>query len=436
MSDLIAISYPDEATAEAAADEARRLAQDLIIQPDAIAVIVRDKEGKYHVHTSHHLVGGGATWGMFWGLLFGLLFFIPVFGIAIGAGIGALMGKITKSGIDQQFQDQVRGMLQPGTSALFLMVEKVTPDKAVEAMSKYGGTVLKTSLSKEGEQELQDALHGGGAPPERLSSTAMPTGPPERDQKRVMMRHRWPGWLARGSRGRTGSPQRGGRYGLLLLVLILTYLLSAFSGQHAGHRAAGPPVRGVLLLALRTSPLPAGGRYRRRRRADRLPGGVRGVADRHPDWRPTREDLWKGLILLLTVVLIVRRVLARPTVTIQSIYGALSAYLILGLMFAAFYAADRAPGRVDFFANSQPANTQTFQYFSFTTLTTLGLRGLHRGRERRPGHRRHGGDDRPGVPGHAGGPPGHRVPDVGRRTRRRAAREAARRIGRANTSGC
>jgi uncharacterized membrane protein len=98
---------------------------------------------------------------MFWGLLFGLLFFIPVFGIAIGAGLGALMGKITKSGIDKQFQDQVRGLLQPGTSALFLMVEKVTPDKAIEAMSKYGGTVLKTSLSKEGEAELQDALHGG-----------------------------------------------------------------------------------------------------------------------------------------------------------------------------------------------------------------------------------------------------------------------------------
>ena len=164
MADLIAIGYPDEATAEAAADEARRLAQDLIIEPDAIAVIVRDDKGDYHVHTHHHLVGGGATWGMFWGLLFGLLFFIPVFGMAIGAGLGALMGKVTKSGIDKQFQDQVRGMLQPGTSALFLMVEKVTPDKAVEAMSKYGGTVLKTSLSKEGEKELQDALHGATTP--------------------------------------------------------------------------------------------------------------------------------------------------------------------------------------------------------------------------------------------------------------------------------
>jgi len=50
VADLIAIGYTDETTATAAADEARRLAADLIIQPDAIAVIVRDKEGSYHVH--------------------------------------------------------------------------------------------------------------------------------------------------------------------------------------------------------------------------------------------------------------------------------------------------------------------------------------------------------------------------------------------------
>src|ERR1700751_2904446 len=110
MADLIAIGYPDETTATSAADEARRLAQDLIIEPDAIAVIVRDKDGSYHVRTSHHMVGAGATWGMFWGFLFGLLFFIPVLGMAMGAGMGALMGKFTKTSIDKQFQDQVGGM--------------------------------------------------------------------------------------------------------------------------------------------------------------------------------------------------------------------------------------------------------------------------------------------------------------------------------------
>jgi uncharacterized membrane protein len=115
--DLVAIGYPDEATAEAAADEARRLTQDLIIQPDAIAVIVRDNDGSYHVRASHHAVVVGATWGMFWGFLFGLLFFIPVFGMAIGAGLGAPVGKMAKTSIDKQFQDQVRGMVKPGASA-------------------------------------------------------------------------------------------------------------------------------------------------------------------------------------------------------------------------------------------------------------------------------------------------------------------------------
>jgi uncharacterized membrane protein len=163
MSTLVAIGYPDETTATAAAEEAHRLARDLIIQPDAIAAISRDAEGKFHVHTSHQPVGGGATWGMFWGLLFGMIFFIPFLGMAVGAGLGALMGKVAKSGIDKAFQDQVRDLVQPGTSALFLVLEKVTPDKAVDALGRFGGTVLKSSLSKQAEADLQDALHGSQA---------------------------------------------------------------------------------------------------------------------------------------------------------------------------------------------------------------------------------------------------------------------------------
>ena len=163
MAELIAIGYPDETTAIEAEAEAQQLAKELIIQPDAIAAIVRTKDGKFKVTTNHHEVGMGASYGMLWGMLFGLLFFVPVFGMAVGAGLGALMGKLEKSGIDKEFQRQVREMLKPGTSALFLVVEKVTPDKAVAALSKYGGTVLKSSLSRETERELQEVLHGSAA---------------------------------------------------------------------------------------------------------------------------------------------------------------------------------------------------------------------------------------------------------------------------------
>ena len=160
MAELVAIGYPDETTGSLAAEEVRRLSEDLIIEPDAVAVIVRDKEGKYHVHTSHHAVGGGATWGMFWGMLFGLLFFVPVFGMAVGAGLGALFGKIEKSGINKEFQEQVRDMLQPGTSALFLVVENVSADSVVSALARFMGTVLTSPLAGRAHDELQVTLRG------------------------------------------------------------------------------------------------------------------------------------------------------------------------------------------------------------------------------------------------------------------------------------
>jgi uncharacterized membrane protein len=164
MAELIAIGYPDETTAEDAAKEVVRLSEDLIIEPDAVAVITRDHEGEFHVHTMHNEVATGALWGVFWGLLFGVLFFIPVVGAVFGAALGALLGLVTKLGISEQFQRQVRDMLQPGTSALFMVVEKMTTDKAVAALSRFGGTVLKSSLSEAAERELQLALQAGPVP--------------------------------------------------------------------------------------------------------------------------------------------------------------------------------------------------------------------------------------------------------------------------------
>ena len=170
----------------------------------------------------------------------------------------------------------------------------------------------------------------------------------------------------------TSQEDRGPRYGLLLAILVGTYLLAAFSITKPANELQVVLFAIILLLALRNAPWPAP-----------WPAiiGVITVIGTVVTFLASQsgsstgkgaEDLWKALLLLLAVVLVVRRVLARPTVTIQSIYGALSAYLITGLMFASCYAAVQHLGTTDFFADGQPANTETFQYFSFTTLTTLG----------------------------------------------------------------
>jgi uncharacterized membrane protein len=160
MATVVVIAYPDEDTAEQARATVWQLEEDLTIQADQVAVISRDPGGKYHVHTSHSgfSTAGGAIWGGFWGLLFGTLFLIPFAGWAMGAGLGALFGHLRDKGIDQAFQQQVRDALQPGTSALFLVIEHATPDTAIAALQQYGGTVIKTSLSHEDTRMLQEAL--------------------------------------------------------------------------------------------------------------------------------------------------------------------------------------------------------------------------------------------------------------------------------------
>jgi uncharacterized membrane protein len=162
MATLVAIGYPDQGTAEQARQTVGQLEADLIIQADQVAAISRDLEGKYHVHTTHGgaSAGAGAIWGGFWGMLFGLLFFIPFAGLALGAGMGALFGHFGEKGIDKAFQQQVRDYVKPGTSALFMVIEHVTPDKAIAALEQYGGTVIRTSLSEEDTKKLQDALSG------------------------------------------------------------------------------------------------------------------------------------------------------------------------------------------------------------------------------------------------------------------------------------
>jgi uncharacterized membrane protein len=160
MATLVAIGYPDQGTAQQALETVHKLEAELIIQADQVAAISRDQEGKLHTYSGHGASGtsGGAAIGGLWGFLFGLLFFIPFAGLAIGAGMGALFGHFGENAIDKAFQQQVRDYLKPGTSALFMVIEQATPDKAVAALEQYGGTVIKTSLSNEDTKKLQEAL--------------------------------------------------------------------------------------------------------------------------------------------------------------------------------------------------------------------------------------------------------------------------------------
>jgi hypothetical protein len=156
--------------------------------------------------------------------------------------------------------------------------------------------------------------------------------------------------------------------------LAASVLLSAYVSQHRGR--AIPLLLYVVALLLMLRP-------------DRLPGPrwrwpswillagtlVGGVAEAVTENRIARgiTSLWLAALLSYAIIVLMWRVLARSkVVTLETIFGALSGYLLIGFAFTALLSAVSNLNHGPLFAQNQPANPATIQYFAFITMTTTG----------------------------------------------------------------
>jgi uncharacterized membrane protein len=166
MSDLVAVGFKGEDTADQVLNKLQALQKEYLIDLADACVVVRDLNGNVRLKQAVPLVGAGAASGglsgAMWGTLIGLLFLNPLAGLltgaAIGAGAGALSGALSDYGINDEFIRSLGATIEPGSSALFVLVRRVTPDRVLPELWPFGGTVLRTSLSHEQEARLRQAL--------------------------------------------------------------------------------------------------------------------------------------------------------------------------------------------------------------------------------------------------------------------------------------
>ena len=160
MSELLIVGYDDETTATKVLDELQALQREYLVDLEDAAVIVRNQKGKVRTITADHTVERGTVSGMFWGTLIGLLFLAPIAGFAIGGLAGVAAGGLARAGIGEDFKRQFADLVQPGTSAIMVVVRRTKAEKVIEEFKPYGGQVLQTSLSHEAEEQLMDELYG------------------------------------------------------------------------------------------------------------------------------------------------------------------------------------------------------------------------------------------------------------------------------------
>jgi uncharacterized membrane protein len=158
MSTLVAIAYPDATTAEKVRGELVGMAKEHLVTLEDAVVIEHQTDGKIKLRQAMSLTGAGALGGAAWGGLIGLLFLAPLFGMAIGAASGAVAGKVSDTGVNDNFMKELGAKLPAGGAALVFLGRAGAPEKVLERIQPYGGEVIQSSLDTEQEERLRSAL--------------------------------------------------------------------------------------------------------------------------------------------------------------------------------------------------------------------------------------------------------------------------------------
>jgi voltage-gated potassium channel Kch len=170
------------------------------------------------------------------------------------------------------------------------------------------------------------------------------------------------------------EPGSRDRFGLIFALLSASFLLSAFAAQRRTRALPALLYVVALLLMLRPRWLP-GPQWRWPSWILLAGGLVGGIAEAVTNNRILRgaTSLWLAGLLAFSIIVLMWRVLVRSkVVTLSTIFGALSGYLLIGFTFAALLGAVSALQHGPLFAQNQPANAATIQYFAFVTMTTTG----------------------------------------------------------------
>ena len=95
------------------------------------------------------------------GFLAGLIVGAPITGATIGAvvgGAGTTLAVSSSFGIGDDFVNEVKELMKPGTSALFVLDEEGDMDVILHNIHGLGGTVLKTNVDVAHAQLIQSTL--------------------------------------------------------------------------------------------------------------------------------------------------------------------------------------------------------------------------------------------------------------------------------------
>jgi len=183
MAELLVVGFQDNIhRASGVLDELRVLDDEWILElADAVAVH-REMDGTLAMDQNYQPTGRGATeWGATIGFLVGATLSIPFTtgaspDVALGAKIAANLATSQTGGVNvsvraslsknlssilEEFFERARPLLRPGNSAIYAMLETSDSTIAPARFQRYGGAVVRLTLSSQQQLEIERLIKEG-----------------------------------------------------------------------------------------------------------------------------------------------------------------------------------------------------------------------------------------------------------------------------------
>lgn len=158
MQELVVVEYKSESDAHAARKRLLQMkAEHRADLADAV-IATRDEDGYIHLSQIVNEWTVDTRGGALLGFLYGAMAAHPIIGAAIGAGAIAISNALSDYGIDDAYMSEVAEILQPGQSALFVLLREMPSDDVIAELGEIDGQIIRTELAPEFETRLSNAL--------------------------------------------------------------------------------------------------------------------------------------------------------------------------------------------------------------------------------------------------------------------------------------
>lgn len=167
-------------------------------------------------------------------------------------------------------------------------------------------------------------------------------------------------------------------YGLVLILLIATFFVTAGAGDRtAGRVVALLTLATTTWLALRISQVQ---RTLLRIAVALIPlvtlAGIVLIVIGNDDTAKLVTAALTVLLVLVAPAAILHRLIRHPVVNVSTFYGAVCVYLLIAMFFASAFGLIAAVQHEPFFAQVDSVGAVDYLYFSLTTITTTGYGDL------------------------------------------------------------